>query len=85
MAQSSKATPRKGGLLGEFTDLLASVKHMFDGYHPERHYMRGPGPAWHQARCGSEKRVACRAGLFLNLTIGWIRQGENEPAAQSMS
>jgi hypothetical protein len=20
--------------------------HMFDGYRPERHYMRGPGPAW---------------------------------------
>jgi hypothetical protein len=24
----------------EFTALL------FDGYRPERHYMRGPGPAW---------------------------------------
>ena len=47
MAQSSKAVLREGGLLGEFTDLLASVRHMFDGYHPERHYMRGPGPAWH--------------------------------------
>jgi hypothetical protein len=47
MAHSSKAMLREGGLLGEFTDLLASVKHMFDGYHPERHYMRGPGPAWH--------------------------------------
>jgi hypothetical protein len=43
MAQSSNAMLRKGGLLGEFSDLLASVKHMFDGYHPERHYMRGPG------------------------------------------
>jgi hypothetical protein len=20
---------------------------IFNGYHPERHYMRGPGPAWH--------------------------------------
>ena len=20
--------------------------HMFDGYRPERHYMRGPGPKW---------------------------------------
>ena len=45
MAQSSRAMLRKGGLLGEFTDLLASVKHLFDSYHPERHYMRGPGPA----------------------------------------
>ncbi len=22
------------------------TRHAFDGYHPERHYMRGPGPAW---------------------------------------
>jgi hypothetical protein len=42
-----KTILREGGLLGEFTDLFASVKHMFDAYHPERHYMRGPGPAWH--------------------------------------
>jgi len=25
--------------------------HLFDGYRPERHYMRGPGPAW-QAKHG---------------------------------
>jgi len=49
MAQSSRAMLRKGGLLGEFTDLLASVKHLFDSYHPERHYMRGLA---RQARCG---------------------------------
>jgi hypothetical protein len=46
MAQSSKTKLREGRLLVEFTDLFASVKRMFDGYHPERHYMRGPGPAW---------------------------------------
>ena len=22
-------------------------KDLFDTYHPERHYMRGPGPKWH--------------------------------------
>jgi hypothetical protein len=51
MAQSKKsmslAGRRDAGLLGEFADLLASLKNLFDGYHPERHYMRGPGPAWH--------------------------------------
>ena len=47
MAQCSKWMLREGGLLGEFTDLFASLKRMFDRYHPERHYMRGPGPAWH--------------------------------------
>jgi hypothetical protein len=55
MEQSSKAMLRKSGLLGEFTDLLASVKHMFDGYHPERHYMRGPGPAWHAKPAAAHK------------------------------
>lgn len=23
------------------------VGDMFNAYHPERHYMRGPGPKWH--------------------------------------
>jgi hypothetical protein len=46
MAQFSKSM-RRGGLLGEFVNLFATVKHLFDGYHPERHYMRGPGPAWY--------------------------------------
>ncbi|HZT24368.1 MAG TPA: hypothetical protein VFA57_01580 [Pseudolabrys sp.] len=29
--------------------LLTAFWHEFtrDRYHPERHYMRGPGPAWH--------------------------------------
>jgi hypothetical protein len=61
MAQSSKAMLRKGGLLGEFSDLLASVMHMFDGYHPERHYMRGPGPAWH-AKHAAARESWWRAG-----------------------
>ena len=61
MAQSSKAMPRKGGLLDEFTDLSASVKNMFDGYHPERHYMRGPGPAWH-AKHAAARESGRRAG-----------------------
>jgi len=50
MAQSNKskalAVRRDAGLLGEFADLFATLRHMFDSYHPERHYMRGPGPAW---------------------------------------
>jgi hypothetical protein len=27
--------------------MLAALRDMFDGYRPERHYMRGPGPKWH--------------------------------------
>jgi hypothetical protein len=25
---------------------LAATSQLFDSYHPERHYMRGPGPKW---------------------------------------
>jgi hypothetical protein len=56
MAQSNRSTAMargsNAGLLGEFADLFASLTNLFDGYRPERHYMRGPGPAWHlKARC----------------------------------
>ena len=61
MAQSSRAMLRKGGLLGEFTDQLASVKHLFGSYHPERHYMRGPGPAWH-AKHAAARESGWRTG-----------------------
>jgi len=30
--------------------------HMFDTYRPERHYMRGPGPAW-QAKHGGKPQA----------------------------
>ncbi len=30
----------------EYQRMLAS--RMFDTYRPEQHYMRGPGPRWHQ-------------------------------------
>jgi hypothetical protein len=30
----------------EYHRLLAN--RMFDKYRPEEHYMRGPGPRWHQ-------------------------------------
>jgi hypothetical protein len=30
----------------EYRRMLA--RRLFDTYRPERHYMRGPGPRWHQ-------------------------------------
>ena len=27
---------------------LAVTSQLFDSYHPERHYMRGPGPKWRE-------------------------------------
>ena len=42
-AQSANAAPAKG-----FAAWQALTKALFDDYRPERHYMRGPGPKWHE-------------------------------------
>ena len=34
---------------------------LFDNYRPERHYMRGPGPAWH-AKYGAEASFRLKSG-----------------------
>jgi hypothetical protein len=62
MAQSNSLTAMvrgsNAGLLGEFADLFVSLTNLFHGYRPERHYMRGPGPAWRRkARLGSANRT----------------------------
>ena len=43
MAQSTKAIPAR-----VFAPWQALTKALFDDYRPERHYMRGPGPKWHE-------------------------------------
>jgi hypothetical protein len=40
---SSGAARPAGGLLAAFRHL---AHDLMNPYHPERHYMRGPGPAW---------------------------------------
>lgn len=43
-------SPRR--MLAEISDFWrAFIKAAFDPYHPERHYMRGPGPA-----CASKQK-----------------------------
>jgi hypothetical protein len=32
---------------GELAPLMQALMGLSDSYHPERHYMRGPGPKWH--------------------------------------
>jgi hypothetical protein len=44
MAARNK-TPSIGKAVAEVW--LAVTRQLFDSYHPERHYMRGPGPKWH--------------------------------------
>ena len=40
MAQSANALPARVS--------AALTKALFDDYRPELHYMRGPGPKWHE-------------------------------------
>jgi hypothetical protein len=41
-----RAAPRLLAALGSiFREFRRSF---FESYHPERHYMRGPGPKWHE-------------------------------------
>ncbi len=36
------------GLAADLADVFGNLaKGLFDGYRPELHYMRGPGPKWH--------------------------------------
>jgi hypothetical protein len=40
---------RKGGLIADLGELVHNLSHgLFDDYRPELHYMRGPGPKWHE-------------------------------------
>jgi hypothetical protein len=40
------------GLRKAFAGFMRTMTAMFDSYHPERHYMRGPGPKWHAKHPG---------------------------------
>jgi hypothetical protein len=36
------------GLTADLADVFRNLtRGLFDGYRPELHYMRGPGPKWH--------------------------------------
>jgi len=39
--------------LGAFSDEGIQVGSFRNAYHPERHYMRGPGPKWHAKHTAS--------------------------------
>jgi hypothetical protein len=45
MAANRKKTSGFGKAVAEIW--LTMTSQLFDSYHPERHYMRGPGPKWH--------------------------------------
>jgi hypothetical protein len=44
-ASRARPAPRFGSAVRELRKVL---RGLFDPYHPERHYMRGPGPKWRE-------------------------------------
>lgn len=40
------------GRIGVIGIVFRAANWIFDPYHPERHYMRGPGPKWHKKHAG---------------------------------
>jgi hypothetical protein len=49
MAKSREVAQFANALAVKFsTPWQALTKALFDDYRPERHYMRGPGPRWHE-------------------------------------
>jgi len=47
----SKRAPSIGKAVADLWLTLTS--QLFDSYHPERHYMRGPGPKWRAKHASS--------------------------------
>ena len=35
-------------LAADLAEMIRTIKALFDPYRPELHYMRGPGPKWHE-------------------------------------
>jgi hypothetical protein len=53
MAQDSETATRIAGQAPRLGYVLSQawhglIKDLFASYRPERHYMRGPGPKWHE-------------------------------------
>jgi hypothetical protein len=45
---------RSGRVEAVATRWQALTRWLFDAYKPEKHYMRGPGPKWHQKQSGRQ-------------------------------
>jgi hypothetical protein len=65
---------REVSLLCALGDFLHDFQRtIFDTYHPEHHYMRGPGPA-----CAAKARLA-RAQARSNEPPGWLARSTYRP------
>jgi hypothetical protein len=66
LAQADLKHRSANGLWTELSVVVARLRRdLFATYHPERHYMRGPGPAWHAKHAGiASRQVAIDPGTF---------------------
>lgn len=48
MASTAPECPLPRPQAGFIASFRAFAHDLFDDYHPERHYMRGPGPKWRE-------------------------------------
>jgi hypothetical protein len=62
MAQSTTSAPSLGKAAAELWRTLS--KDLFDTYHPERYYMRGPGPKWHAKHAAATSSTTDLHGLL---------------------
>jgi hypothetical protein len=65
----AKAKNRKAPSIGKtVADLWRSVTSAFDTYHPERHYMRGPGPKWRAKHASARVTVEPDLGGMIKVS-----------------
>jgi hypothetical protein len=66
MTQSANVSPAKG-----FAAWQALTKALFGDYHPEMHYMRGPGPKWHEKHDRAE--IDCTSPAVTRALMAGLR------------
>jgi hypothetical protein len=64
MARDRRSAARRAGLFADLASLLHDLsRSIFDGYRPELHYMRGPGPKWHARHDPAPRQQAVFQGV----------------------
>jgi hypothetical protein len=63
----SKKTPSIGKAVVELWRTVTT--DLFGAYHPERHYMRGPGPKWRAKHAGKRVTAEPDLGGMVKLSI----------------
>lgn len=71
--EQRRLSPGLGAALFEI--MLGLRRDLLDRYRPERHYMRGPGPAWHAKHAGTMDAVDLAGAATLGVNAPRPRVG----------